>query len=558
MRRLFSPETLPAFSSKFSVSQGNLLKKSGHSLIIPTILLLAACGGSGGAGSGAPTSATNLGPVPNTVTGTVLFKGVPLAGVTVTALNNNTNPSTTFGVTTTDSSGNYGFTGLPTGWDSTPNYSFVATKAGYAFNPFMAANPSGSRADYLFDAAPSTWYVDVGAAVTRADFTGSFSNLNGGSGMLFNAINFNSTTNNSTTGADFNAYDGSNPQVSLAATGQTISYASGDDAALKKGVAWPETRYVDNQNGTVTDNLTGLTWLRNAGCFAPTVWAGALADANNLSNGACGLTDGSTAGQWRLPNAVELESLVDLSAANPAVTVGSPFLNLSGAIYWTSTPYFGGQQGSRNAWAIRLGDGRYMNDEVSNVMATSKNAVWAVKGAGGGSVKLQATGMYVPSGSGDDGTVQSGMPLPAPRMLDNGNGTVTDTVTGLIWMKQADCINQTWAGAIAAIGTLANGQCGLTDGSTAGRWRMPNRKEMLSLDDRAHNNMADYFDETFVSGNVAINSQPAIFTNFIGYQYYWTSSTNAADTSEAWTVFSCDFGVYDTAKGSTGYTLAVR
>jgi hypothetical protein len=50
----------------------------------------------------------------------------------------------------------------------------------------------------------------------------------------------------------------------------------------------------------------------------------------------------------------------------------------------------------------------------------------------------------------------------------------------------------------------------------------------------------------------------AVFTNFIQLEYYWTSTTDASDTSSAWTVFSCDFGVYDTPKANTGYTLAVR
>jgi len=434
----------------------------------------------------------------------------------------------------------------------------VATKTGYAFTPFMAADPSGSRADYLWDPAPQNWYVNIGAAVTRAGYNGNFTNPDGGAGIMFNVINFNSLVNNSVTGADFNAYDGSNPLVSLAATGQQTSYVSGDDASEKKGVAWPGTRYVDNSDGTVTDNLTGLIWLKNAGCFTPTVWASALADVNQLASGACGLTDGSTAGQWRLPNIVELESMVDVSASNPAVIAGSPFTNISSGIYWSSTPYFGGEEGTTNAWVIRFSDGSYLNDTVSNVMSTSNNAVWAVKGAGGGAVKLQATGAYVPFASGDDGTVESGVPLTSPRMLDNGNGTVTDTVTGLIWMKQADCINDTWTGAIAEINSLASGQCGLTDGSTAGSWRMPNRHEMQSLADRAQNNQADYFDETFVSGTVGVSSQAAIFTNFIASQFYWTSTTDAADTSSAWTVYSCDFGVYGMAKSSIGYTLAVR
>jgi hypothetical protein len=44
----------------------------------------------------------------------------------------------------------------------------------------------------------------------------------------------------------------------------------------------------------------------------------------------------------------------------------------------------------------------------------------------------------------------------------------------------------------------------------------------------------------------------------VGNEYYWTSTTDAAKVSEAWTVFSCDFGVYDFAKANAGYSLAVR
>jgi hypothetical protein len=554
MRKSNFPGTLPVFSNQFRVLTQNIIVKTGLLLVALSSMLLAACGNGGGNATPSDYGA----PVPNTVSGTVLFQGAPLPGVTITVFNNNSNPSTVFTTATTDANGNYSIPSLPTGWDATPNFSFVATKAGYAFNPFMASNPTGNRANYLWDPAPQAWYVNTGANAIRAGFNGVFSNQNGGSPIIFNVINFNSLTNNSVNGADFNAYNGGNPLVSLAATGQTTSYVSGDDASLKKGVAWPGTRYVDNQNGTVTDNLTGLIWLKNASCFTPTIWSSALADVNQLASGSCGLTDGSVAGQWRLPNIVELESIVDVSANNPVVTAGSPFTNVSNGIYWSSTAYFGGEEGTTNSWAIRFSDGRHMNDTVSNVIATSNNAVWAVKGSGGGAVKLQATGMYVFFASGDDGSIESGVPLPAPRMIDNGNGTVTDSLTGLVWLKQADCINNTWSGAIAAVNSLASGQCGLTDGSTAGSWRMPNRKEMLSLADRMQNNPADYFDETFVSGTVGVSSQPAIFTNFISSHYYWTSTTNAANPSEAWTLYSCDFGAYDIPKANAGYTLAVR
>ena len=529
-----------------------MIEKARHLVTVLGIALLASCSGGGDGGKTNPAV-----PQPtNTVTGTVTIKGAPMVGVTVVAFEGNTN--TNYGVTTTDANGNYSFSAIPTWGNVALNIQFFASKPGYAFSPLMASNPSGSMAGYLFDSAPNNWYVNTGAAVTRAGFNGQFTNPSGGAGIAFNVINYMSTANNGITGANFKAYDGSNPLVSLAATGQATGYAAGDDGSLKKGVAWPLPRYVDNGNGTVADNLTGLTWLKNAGCFAPAVWATALANVNQLANGACGLTDGSTAGQWRLPNIVELESMVDASVSSPALPAGNPFINVSNGIYWTSTSYYGGTAGSPNAWAIRLSDGRYMNDSSLNIKASSTNAVWAVKGTGPGTVKLQATGAYVFFGTNDDGAVESGAPLPAPRMRDNGNGTVTDTATGLIWLKKADCINQTWAGAVAAVNALANGQCGLTDGSAAGSWRMPNRKEMQSLADRAQNNMAEYFNESFVSRNGSIDSQPAIFTNFVSLQYYWTSTTDAADTTKAWTVYSCDFGVYDISKAGTGYSLAVR
>jgi hypothetical protein len=104
---------------------------------------------------------------------------------------------------------------------------------------------------------------------------------------------------------------------------------------------------------------------------------------------------------------------------------------------------------------------------------------------------------------------------------------------------------------------LASGQCGLTDGSAAGAWRMPNRKELQSLADRNENNEADYLDYTFLNPDQTV-FQTAVFMNFIPSQYYWTSTTDATNPSEAWTVFSCDYGVYDTAKSAMGYTLAVR
>ena len=94
---------------------------------------------------------------------------------------------------------------------------------------------------------------------------------------------------------------------------------------------------MDNGDGTVTDNLTGLIWLKNANCFGLRNWEQALTDCNGLAHGQCGLTDGSSGAQWRLPNLFELESLRDMRYWEPALsnsagtgqwTHGDPFINL--------------------------------------------------------------------------------------------------------------------------------------------------------------------------------------------------------------------------------------
>ena len=129
-------------------------------------------------------------------------------------------------------------------------------------------------------------------------------------------------------------------------TGQTLSSASGDDGDLETGVAWPVPRFTDNVNGTVTDNLTGLIWMKNAACFDASNWETALANCNTLNSGECGLTDGSVEGKWRLPNVNELFSLIHHGFHSPAVpntngtgicSEGDPFNAVGWGWYWTST-----------------------------------------------------------------------------------------------------------------------------------------------------------------------------------------------------------------------------
>ena len=95
---------------------------------------------------------------------------------------------------------------------------------------------------------------------------------------------------------------------------------------LAMGTAHAELK--DNNDGTITDTLQGLVWLKNASCFTAQNWSDATNNANSLSTGACGLSDKSSATNWRLPNVNELKTrMLDKTK----------FTNIVSDYYWSST-----------------------------------------------------------------------------------------------------------------------------------------------------------------------------------------------------------------------------
>ena len=152
--------------------------------------------------------------------------------------------------------------------------------------------------------------------------------------------------------------------ASVPKTGQTISYAARDDGDLERGVTWPVQRFSDNGNGTVTDNLTGLIWLRDASCTDISggvvktngflSWQDALTWSNGLAAGKCGLSDGSSTGDWRLPNTDELDSLVDFGHYDPALPAAHPIYNIRSGTYWSSSTC---SYSTTAAWVVSMGSG---------------------------------------------------------------------------------------------------------------------------------------------------------------------------------------------------------
>ena len=148
-------------------------------------------------------------------------------------------------------------------------------------------------------------------------------------------------------------------KIDLPKTGQTTCYdadglvitcnGTGQDGDLQTGIEWPDPRFTDNGN-TVTDNLTGLMWVKDANLMVTNnigfdddgteddglvTWFHALEYALLLSSDSYeGFSD------WRLPNNRELRSLVDYQYESPALPQGHPFTNVQNSYYWTSTTYY--------------------------------------------------------------------------------------------------------------------------------------------------------------------------------------------------------------------------
>ncbi|KJU84205.1 membrane protein containing DUF1566 [Candidatus Magnetobacterium bavaricum] len=335
--------------------------------------------------------------------------------------------------------------------------------------------------------------------------------------------------------------------VSLPQTGQVKSHDANtpqrDDGAIMAGVPWPKPRFTDNGNNTVTDNLTGLLWSKDA--VVPTVggckgglknWKGAL-DYVACLNTAKYLGHSN----WRLPNVNELASLVNAGASSASWLNTQGFTNVQANYYWSSTTYANASNTSV-AWGVNMDSG----DMISDVKS-SYHHVWAV--SGGDSVapsSVWSTGQTASYVAGDDGALHKGVQWPELRFKDNDNNTVTDTLTQLLWVKDAgtptvgSCkgSTNTWQGALDYVKCLNSASyLGYTN------WRLPNKNELYSLVDHAMSSPA------LASGHPFKNVQSGT---------YWSSTTLPANTSYCWGVNIEDGKVNVSVKSINGYVWPVR
>lgn len=138
-------------------------------------------------------------------------------------------------------------------------------------------------------------------------------------------------------------------------TGQTTSFAAGDDGVLQRGAPAPSPRFIDHGDGTVSDQATGLMYLKDMDCFGAMNWTAALAAAQSFNSNPtpyqC-LEYVHNYSDWRLPNINELSSVV-VYAQTPALPLNHPFVSSATAL-WSATTY---ATNPTRAWSVSLSAG---------------------------------------------------------------------------------------------------------------------------------------------------------------------------------------------------------
>lgn len=249
--------------------------------------------------------------------------------------------------------------------------------------------------------------------------------------------------------------------------------------------------YKDNGDGTVSDLNTGLIWVKARG--EKISWATAVTGAKACRTG--GYDD------WRMPTIKELYSLINFNGGCAGTVASStPYIdtNYFDFVYgdaskggriidcqdWSATEYIGTtMNGNATVFGVNFADGRI------------KGYPKSPRGPGG---RMETKTLYVRYVRGNPDYGKN-------DFRDNGDGTVIDRATGLMWQQTDSGQGMNWEEALAWVQEKnAENYLGHND------WRLPDAKELQSI--------VDY------------SSIPAINQSFLKMSdtnaWYWSSTTH--------------------------------
>lgn len=252
----------------------------------------------------------------------------------------------------------------------------------------------------------------------------------------------------------------------------------------------------------VRDNVTGLIWEAKTddGSIHDKDTNYTWADAQSLFIVALNNADFGGYNDWRLPTVKELNSLLNRGRSRPAADTDY-FPNMRWGAYWSSTADV---RDANNAWVAFFDYGVVEPREKGQ--STERYAL-AVHG--------------VQWGSSDD-------------FNDNGDGTITDKDTGLMWQKERAPGSYTWEQALS--------YCEDLELAAYDDWRLPTAKELQSIVD--YSTVYPAVDDTYFPET--------------GSSIYWVSTSNAGSPSSVWYVSFADGTIAGIGKMNPFYTRAVR
>jgi Protein of unknown function (DUF1566) len=263
--------------------------------------------------------------------------------------------------------------------------------------------------------------------------------------------------------------------------------------------------YHDNGDGTISDLNTGLMWQKT-----PDFVKRNLADSHKYADSLklAGHDD------WRLPTIKELFSIADF---NGNMRTQTPYIDtryfdfqypdtsqgwrIMDAQYRSSTEYIGKtMRGEGSVFGFIFADGRIKGYPKGN------------RGAGRQYVRCVRGKNY---GEND--------------FKDNGDGTVTDWATGLIWMKIDSRKTMSWEQALEYAETL--NYAGHDD------WRLPNVKELQSIVD--YTRAPDAEDEKAQAAAI-----DPVFSLTEMESWFWTNTTHIENGGGYYVCFGQGFSAW--------------
>jgi len=276
------------------------------------------------------------------------------------------------------------------------------------------------------------------------------------------------------------------PTAGMPFAGQDASYSG------------PAPDYTDNGDGTITDNNTGLMWQEDMGSKLTIDEARALADSLALG----GYSD------WRVPTIKELYSLIQFTGQVSGQIAIESFIDTDYFVQPLGDVSSGEREIDAQTWSATEYVGTTMNGSVT---------VFGVNFIDG---RIKGYPKYDPA-SGEPKKmyfrmVRGNEAYGRNQFVDNGDGTVSDLATGLMWQQADDGVARDWEESLAYCENLEI--AGYTD------WRLPNAKELESI--------VDYTRSPQTTSSAAID--PVFMTTEIfdpdgfpgQYPYFWTGTTH--------------------------------